>query len=502
MKDFTDQRVHRLDSIAGLLVFAPVIVLPWLQGGTNPASLPASLVALIGGWVVWVGVRLAQTGRVRIPRWLGLAVGVVGAVAVWHLWSDVATLADSGIRLHHRALRERWPNSFVRLSSDQKSLLWMALAAALVPMVDLLRRNRGWMQILVGIHAVNGALIAGEGLVCAEKYEGCFFGDRSTLTGMPFGPFFHYSLAAGYFLSCLPGALLLAFGVSGGLRGTFSQRDRSKAVLLWLVRRLMGMLVLGLLTAALLVNQAAAAQLAAIGAVVLFLGVIWLARVKPGKRIRPNQVMVGGVGAALVLALMTITWGVGDPHIALGSLEQAKPLPEGVPKIVDRGDLMLPSTHPQRGLWAFERRLAWATALELVPEAGFFGWGPGNWAEVYPSRTSDLFLLSFFLHVQFVHNDALQWLIEWGWLGGVAWLVILFGGALHGSRLVWNRWWKGSLSSGNRLCEAGGAIALLAVLLHSQVDFPLQCPAVLASALLCCAVALASPMQSRSGKGR
>ena len=154
---------------------------------------------------------------------------------------------------------------------------------------------------------------------------------------------------------------------------------------------------------------------------------------------------------------------------------------------------MLLSENPQSHLPQFERRLAWATSLSMVPEVGFFGAGPRAWKASYPGYTDDLFLLSFFLHIQFAHNDFLHYLVEWGWLGGGAWitlwLLIIVGGGIS----FWERL-EGRASWSRRDWMAFAAwLSVGSCVAHAQVDFPLQSTGVLVTAMACSALALADP---------
>jgi hypothetical protein len=71
------------------------------------------------------------------------------------------------------------------------------------------------------------------------------------------------------------------------------------------------------------------------------------------------------------------------------------------------------------------------------------------------------------------HNDHLQTIVEWGWVGYALWMILLLGALLKGALLTGRRQ---PLTS--RILGISGTISLLGVLLHAIVDFPLQIPSI------------------------
>lgn len=137
---------------------------------------------------------------------------------------------------------------------------------------------------------------------------------------------------------------------------------------------------------------------------------------------------------------------------------------------------------------------AYEVCLQAISSSGFFGCGAGTFRFVFhqfsSARGGDL-SETFWYHA---HQDWLQGIIEWGFVGFAAW-VVLFGGAFH--RL------------GRRVREAGESghleisasvslIALGLVLIHSLVDFPLQIPAIQLLVVFYLAVAWVGPPRART----
>jgi hypothetical protein len=110
-------------------------------------------------------------------------------------------------------------------------------------------------------------------------------------------------------------------------------------------------------------------------------------------------------------------------------------------------------------------------AIEALPTAGPLGFGPGAFSVVFPffnryDTSPDGWL--------FLHNDYLQTLMEWGWIGGALWAAVFFGGMFVAVRSLTNK----RISSGwyprQRLLLPVSLVALGGVALHAAVDFPLQ----------------------------
>lgn len=107
--------------------------------------------------------------------------------------------------------------------------------------------------------------------------------------------------------------------------------------------------------------------------------------------------------------------------------------------------------------------------LGMIPEAGWFGFGPGTFSKVFPFHTLALGdeIRGFWVYA---HNDYLQTVIEYGYWGTVLWAVLLFGSIL---RAIW-RGTRLYLRTNDRIVYRACALALGGIALHALVDFPLQ----------------------------
>lgn len=109
--------------------------------------------------------------------------------------------------------------------------------------------------------------------------------------------------------------------------------------------------------------------------------------------------------------------------------------------------------------------------LEIVPQAGWWGYGPGTFTNVFPSYTNRV-AMPVPPGIVFAHEDYLQTIIEWGCAGGAFWGLALVGGAVFS---IWKKIRRGRRwSSRDRVLHFATLTALFGVALHALVDYPLQ----------------------------
>ena len=119
------------------------------------------------------------------------------------------------------------------------------------------------------------------------------------------------------------------------------------------------------------------------------------------------------------------------------------------------------------------RWLASRAALRAVDDAGWFGFGPGTFRVVFPYYTNGLGPKVEGIW-RFLHEDYLQTLLEWGWIGSAFWALLFFGSIGVAARTLRRRGDDSPLSGRQRLFLTGAVLALGGVALHALVDFPLQ----------------------------
>jgi hypothetical protein len=110
------------------------------------------------------------------------------------------------------------------------------------------------------------------------------------------------------------------------------------------------------------------------------------------------------------------------------------------------------------------RVLADRATLRMLPDAGPFGIGPGNFAIAFPHYTAGLGK-GIAGRWEFAHNDYLQTWVEWGWVGGGVWATLF--------ALILVRFAPALLRPGDLLLRGGG-FACLGMFVHAIVDFPFQ----------------------------
>ncbi len=111
-------------------------------------------------------------------------------------------------------------------------------------------------------------------------------------------------------------------------------------------------------------------------------------------------------------------------------------------------------------------------ALSALGDAGLFGFGPGTFRVIFPSynvRSGHPVPGSW----RFLHQDYLQTVLEWGWLGSILWALVFFGGIAVGIH-SYNRDAATAWMPRRRVMQPMAVAALAGVALHALVDFPFQ----------------------------
>jgi len=160
----------------------------------------------------------------------------------------------------------------------------------------------------------------------------------------------------------------------------------------------------------------------------------------------------------------------------------------GVDRVVERIEQTVEKADIASGDIGDDRQLAYAHATTLVADYPALGAGPGSFHAVFP-RYSGADVGGFYDHA---HNDYLQFAAETGWIGlGLLGLIVVLSLA-EALRAQYRR--HDPLMRGMAFAAVMGIVALL---IHSWVDFNLQIPA--NSALFTVLLALAW-ISSRLGR--
>jgi hypothetical protein len=317
------------------------------------------------------------------------------------------------------------------------SVAWMLRATLLLGVVLFaaeLSRDPVWLLRLWSTIAIAGGSIALLGLIQKATGAGMIFWQKAeTPVTTFFATYYAHGNAGAYLNLVLPAAIALA------LRG-FLRRTEP------LIRAVSVMLTLLLMVAAIANTSRGGQAVAALLVVALAICLrdVLFSRVR--RMEKKTLLLAAGVIAFALLAI------AGASHL----------------------DQSLGRWHElERQLERDGRWLASRAALRAVGEAGWVGFGPGTFRVVFPYYTNGLGPKVEGVW-RFLHEDYLQTLMEWGWIGSAAWALLFFGSMAAAVRTLRRRRTDSMLSGRQRLLLISSVLALAGIALHALVDFPLQ----------------------------
>lgn len=409
-----------------------LVYAPWAYGATTAPTIATTnwlLAAVLSFWVVDLVVNRRWPRLPPLLMWLVALLLILGswmainASGIWDAeFSSFVPLAKPAPRL---------PGSVEYALSVAMMVRVALLLGVSLFVVDLAQSDRWLLRLWYAIGAI-GASVALVGLLQKATGAKMIFWQRPPWHGSRnfFATYYYHANAGAYLNIILPaliGLALRAFGTSG--------KPWSRAI--WLTASVITLMAVVANTSRM--SQAIAAVL--IAAIAWTLGPKILRRLSRAEK----NVALGGAAAILV---------------ALVAVAQASHLEQ-------------PLQRWQGGnVSADARWLAATVALQSLGKAGLFGFGPGAFRAAFPGLNEEAGDITSG-YWRFLHQDYLQTLLEWGWLGGVLWAGVLFGAivaAIRSYRSPQSRDW----APRRRLFVLLSAIALIGVALHGLVDFPLQ----------------------------
>src|SRR6266516_773524 len=417
------------------IFFAALIYAPWAYGATTAASIQMTNWVLLAALVLWAVELLVSRRTPRFPRLLSFLTTALVCAGGWMVF-NAKSIYDSDFFIFV-PLRNFAPP--LTGSVDYTiSAAWMIRVALLLGTIlfvaDLSQSNR-WLLRLWYVIGLVGGSIACLGLLQKSTGTQMIFWQPPPPEDVRVTTFFatyYYHGNAGAFLN-------LVWPLTAGLViRAFTHGSRP-----WM--RAMSTSVFLLTIAAVLANTSRMAQLVALlllVAICVQFGPLLLRKLSGGK--------IVALAGALAIGLALIAFAQAS------HFEQA----------LNRWRLQ--SEHiPNDARWQASR-----VAVRALPDAGFFGFGPGTFRVVFPIYNrggSDQLPGTW----RFLHEDYLQTLLEWGWIGGILWALLFFGGitvSIRGYKEHARREW----TPRRRVLQPFVTIALIGVALKALVDFPGQ----------------------------
>jgi O-antigen ligase len=144
---------------------------------------------------------------------------------------------------------------------------------------------------------------------------------------------------------------------------------------------------------------------------------------------------------------------------------------------------------------SFDGRVeAYQEYVNALPEVGWFGLGPGLFKVAFPYQMSQMRNVGDFVH-DYAHEDYLQTVLEWGWLGTLWWTLLVAGGLYRAIRTYARRELFDSKT--DRHLVLGAILGVSGTLAHCLIDFPLQVASIRLFFLVLLAFCWASPQLLR-----
>jgi O-Antigen ligase len=415
---------------------AAMVYAPWAYGATTSATINITNWVLLVALVLWGAELLTGGRRPDLPPFLLILVGALVCVGGW-MALNAKSIYDSEFSLFV-SLRNFAP--FLTGSVDYaNSAAWMLRGAFLLGTIlfvcDLSQSSR-WLLRLWYVIGLVGGSIAFLGLLQKATGAQMIFWQPAPPPEYGVTTFF-----ASYFYHGNAGAFLnLVWPLSAGLViRAFTIRGQPGMRALWTM-------VFIVTLAGVAANTSRMAQVVAL----VLLVAIGL-HFGPGllRRLPGAHKSVGIAGAlAIVLALI--------------ALAQAAHLEQPINRWQSVSERI-----PADARWQASR-----VALAALPRAGFFGFGPGTFRVVFPSYNigSGHAVPGSW---RFLHQDYLQTILEWGWLGSSLWALLFFGGLVVGIR-GYKRHATRNWMPRRRVMQPLAIVALAGVAMHALVDFPFQ----------------------------
>ena len=418
------------------IFFTALAYAPWAYGATTSVSINITNWVLLVALVLWGAELLTGRRRPRLPGFLIILTGALICVGGW-MALNAKSIYDPEFSLFV-PLRNFVP--FLTGSVDYaNSAAWMLRGALLLGTIlfvcDLSRSSR-WLLRLWYVISLIGGSIAFLGLLQKATGAQMIFWQPPPPPEYGVTTFF-----ATYFYHGNAGAFLnLVWPLIAGLViRAFTSRSQPGLRAVWTI-------VFIITIGGVVANTSRMAQVVAL----VLLMIIGL-RFGPGllRRLPGAQKSVAIAGAlALILALIALAQAT--------HLEQPLNRWQSVSEQI-----------PADARWQASR-----VALGALPGAGFFGFGPGTFRVVFPGYNigSGHAVPGSW---RFLHEDYLQTVLEWGWLGSSLWALLFFGGIVVGI-LSYNRYATRDWMPRRRVMQPLATLALAGVAMHALVDFPFQ----------------------------
>lgn len=472
-----------LRAFSGVVLLTALAVAPLYYGATRavPFHLVLTLTGLAG--VLWL-FSCASCGACSLPPRIFLvgAGCVLASAMLWLVFLQQPEL-PAFTKSHLSRINARWPNSVVSRQFGTLILWALSVILAMIALHDL-ARDPVWRRATGFVLLFSGVAVALLGLVQnATRAKGIYWENTHRMPGAFFGTFFHHTSAGAYLNTVWPMGFALALTA-------IRNNARSSRV------RFSVFVTLVCATLVLAAHSGHVSRLPQVLALFTFVFfALWAGLWRVLGQIRGLRIVLGSavaIVAATVLffgasRLNTISarwsqlewsklWGTGETAAAHPPVSEWRRLM--------RDDLFIPSNH--RGYPLGDRGAAYAVALRAIGDRPWLGWGPAGWTAAAAAHSTDPFVRTFYLMVQFPHQDYLQTWVEWGLVGAVGWLLLVPGAVVYGVRRLGAR-------PSHDFIGAAAVTGLAAVLVQSLIDFPLQIPAIQLNAAALAALAWSAP---------
>ena len=418
------------------IFFATLVYAPWAYGGTTPASIQTINWLLLATSILWIVELLIRRRRPRFPRLLLFLTCALIGIGGWMVFNAKSTYdSDFYVFVPLRNFAPVLAGSVDYAISGAWMMRGALLLGAILFVADLSQSNRWLLGLWYVIGLVAGS-IAFLGLLQKATGARMIFWQPPPPEEVRVTTFFatyYYHGNAGAFLN-------LVWPLTAGLAvRAFTTRSHPGMRAVWISAFI-------LTVAGVLANTSRMAQLVALlllVAICLQFGTTLLRKLSHTEK---SVAFAGALAILLTLIALARTTHLEQP--------------------LNRWQLVGEQI-PNDARWRASR-----VAIGALPDAGFFGFGPGTFRVVFPTYNS-VSMNRVPGTWRFLHEDYLQTVLEWGWLGSSFWALLFFGGIVVGIR-SYKKYAGSEWTPRRRVLQPLVIIALIGVALHALIDFPLQ----------------------------